>query len=359
MTSTSTSTSTSTAPSPSTPSTTELVAFANTLADEARKVILPFWRKPLDVESKVEHDRPVAESPVTIADRMAEEAMRHLIEKHHPTHGIYGEEHGSVRTTARYVWVLDPIDGTKSFITGKPLFGTLIALLEDGVPIIGIIDQCVLGERWIGVVGVGTTLNGVTVTTAGIGRGGGTDEGQQNGRVDDDDDDDGGNRKTLKESMMYATTPHMFQPGEEEEKFRRMCRAVKRPLYGADCYAYALVASGFGADLVVEADLGLYDYCALVPVVEGAGGVMTDWCGRRLCLENHEKSRGRVVACGSGDLHEEALKILGEEWHGNDDVVIGEKREKEMEKKRCVLFSDRLVYLAVGVGIGMMLARSR
>jgi inositol-phosphate phosphatase/L-galactose 1-phosphate phosphatase/histidinol-phosphatase len=217
----------------SSPPTTELVTFANTLADTARRIILPHWRQPIAIESKLEHDRPIAESPVTIADRNTEQAMRQLIESTYPTHGIYGEEFGHVRMDAEYIWVLDPIDGTKSFITGKPLFGTLIACLRDGVPIIGVIDQCVLDERWVGVVGEGTTLNGKPVKTCGC--------------------------EELKESMMYATTPHMFGTGEEEEKFKAMCEVVKRPLYGADCYAYAIVASGFGADVVVEADLGLYD----------------------------------------------------------------------------------------------------
>lgn len=299
-----------------TPKTTELVSFANQLADEAREVILPFWRKPIEVESKMEHGRPIAESPVTIADRQAEEVMRKLIEERYPSHGIYGEEYGQVRTNAEFVWVLDPIDGTKSFITGKPLFGTLIACLHNGVPIIGIIDQCVLNERWVGVVGSRTTLNGKTVKTKGC--------------------------SELKESMMYATTPHMFGEGEEADKFNEMCSTVKRPLYGADCYAYAIVASGFGADIVVEADLGLYDYCALVPVVEGAGGVMTDWYGRRLTLDNHENSRGRVVACANAQLHREAINILGKNW-----------------RRGYAVSSDSLMYLTAGVCLGLVLARSR
>ncbi|KAL7541767.1 hypothetical protein ACHAXR_012155 [Thalassiosira sp. AJA248-18] len=298
----------------------ELSSFANELADEARKVILPYWRQPIEVISKMEHDRPIAESPVTIADQKAEEQMRKLIEERYPTHGIYGEEFGQVRTDAEYVWVLDPIDGTKSFITGKPLFGTLIACLKNGTPIIGIIDQCVLNERWVGVVGHGTTLNGKSITTSA-----GCSE--------------------LKESMMYATTPHMFHPGEEMDKFDKMCNVVKRPLYGADCYAYAIIASGFGADIVVEADLGLYDYCALVPVVEGAGGVMTDWCGRRLTLDNHEVSKGRVVACANEGLHKEAMAILGESWKSPSFVSS--------------IIKDGIWYLAAGIGIGIALAKPK
>lgn len=216
--------------------------------------------------------------------------------------------------------MLDPIDGTKSFITGKPLFGTLIACLKNGEPIIGIIDQCVLDERWVGVAGRGTTLNGKAVSTSGC--------------------------SALKDSMMYSTTPHMFHEGEEAHKFRRMCDAVKRPLYGADCYAYAIVASGFGADIVVEADLGLYDYCALVPVVEGAGGVMSDWNGRKLTLHNHDESRGRVVACANVGLHEEAIAILGKSWSRWGHIISS-------------MIKDGIWFLAVGVGVGIAFSKSK
>mmetsp|Transcript_117713 Transcript_117713/g.327817 ORF Transcript_117713/g.327817 Transcript_117713/m.327817 type:complete len:661 (-) Transcript_117713:112-2094(-) len=262
------------------------VSFAGKLADTARKEILPYWRKAIPVESKIENDRPVAESPVTIADRNAETAMRKLIEAHYPDHGIFGEEFGVTRGDAEFCWVIDPIDGTKSFITGKPLFGTLVALCHRGRPIIGVIDQCVLNERWVGVVGSGTTLNGKPVHASGVAK--------------------------LSDAMLYATTPHMFAAGFESERFAAVRDAVKRPLYGCDCYAYALVASGFGADLVVEADLGVYDYAALVPVLLGAGGKMSDWNGRELALQNHEASRGRVIAAANAALHEAALRLLAE-----------------------------------------------
>jgi len=259
-------------------------SFAEELADAARAQILPYWRKPIEVESKVEENRPVAESPVTIADRNAEAAMRALIEQRYPAHGIYGEELGSVRVDAEFCWVLDPIDGTKSFITGKPLFGTLIGLCHHGTPVLGVIDQCVLKERWIGIVGGGTTLNGEPVSACGV--------------------------ASLGEAMLYATTPHMFAEGFEANAFGAVRDAVKRPLYGCDCYAYGLVASGFGADLVIEADLGLYDYTALVPVLLGAGGVMTDWRGEPLSIPNHEASKGRVVAAANATLHAAALRLI-------------------------------------------------
>lgn len=315
---------------PSTPDAkklTELASFGNSLADAAREVILPYWRKPIEIVSKIEHDRPISESPVTIADRESEQTMRTLIEERYPDHGIYGEEFGSVRTDAEYVWVLDPIDGTKSFITGKPLFGTLIGVLYRGVPVIGIIDQCVLKERWVGITGSGTTLNGKPVSTSST-------------------------CKELKESMMYATTPHMFASGYEENAFAKMCNTVKRPLYGADCYAYALVASGFGADVVVEADLGLYDYCALVPVVEGAGGVMTDWNGDRLTLQHHEASRGRVVACANPGLHGEAVAVL----RGCKAMDGGGGCRNLLPK---IVGKEVMGGLILGVAIGMSLSRGK
>ena len=210
--------------------------------------------------------------------------MRTLIEARYPSHGIYGEELGSVRVDAEFVWVLDPIDGTKSFITGKPLFGTLIGLCHHGVPTIGVIDQCVLKERWVGVRGVRTRLNGEEVRAAG--------------------------KPALAEAMLYATTPHMFAEGFENDHFTALRGHVKRALYGCDCYAYALVASGFGADLVVEADLGLYDYAALVPVLLGAGGSMTDWNGEPLTIPRHTASKGRVCAAANAQLHAEAIEVL-------------------------------------------------
>eukprot|EP00548_Thalassiothrix_antarctica_P013885 CAMPEP_0194173510 /NCGR_PEP_ID=MMETSP0154-20130528/7827_1 /TAXON_ID=1049557 /ORGANISM="Thalassiothrix antarctica, Strain L6-D1" /LENGTH=263 /DNA_ID=CAMNT_0038886595 /DNA_START=65 /DNA_END=852 /DNA_ORIENTATION=- len=250
---------------------------------------MPYWRQPMDIVSKIEPDRPIGESPVTIADQNCEKALRSLIESTYPSHGIYGEEFGSVRVDSDFVWVLDPIDGTKLFITGKPVFGTLIALLYKGVPFIGIIDQCVLKERWVGVTGRGTTFNGKSISLS-----------------------DGKLNTTLNESMVYASSPHMFGKGYEERSWNAVCNAVKRPMYGADCYAYGLLASGYNVDLVVEADMGLYDYCALVPVVENAGGIMTDWNGNRLTLQNHLQgiSKGRVVACTNPQLHREAITLL-------------------------------------------------
>ncbi len=179
---------------------------------------------------------------------------------------------------------MDPIDGTRSFITGKPLFGTLISLLHNGIPVIGVIDQFVLNERWLGIAGKQSTLNGEPIRTDGA--------------------------KTLSDAEMYSTTPDMFQKGDALTKFDAIRGVVRTAHYGADCYAYALVASGFGADVVVEADLGLYDYCSLVPILEGAGGVISDWTGASLTLANHDNSKGRVLASANPMLHRQALDIL-------------------------------------------------
>eukprot|EP00956_Cyclotella_meneghiniana_P005641 scaffold7255_cov68-Cyclotella_meneghiniana.AAC.1 len=183
----------------------ELTDFANTLADAARTEILPYWRVPRNhLAQEIKHESNRSEfqsaSPVTLADRAAERAMRELIERTYPQHGVYGEEFGVLRCDADYVWVLDPIDGTRSFITGKPLFGTLISCLYKGTPVIGIIDQCVLDERWVGVLGHKSTLNGSPIHTDGA--------------------------STLKDAEMYTTSPDMFKDGEIT-KFNNMKDAGK------------------------------------------------------------------------------------------------------------------------------------
>ncbi len=248
------------------------VELAEKLVDASGDVIRPIFRGPIAV------DRKADKSPVTVADREAERVMREMIETAYPGHGIIGEEFGTIRGEADYVWVLDPIDGTKSFITGKPLFGTLVALAYQGRPVLGIIDQPVLHERWIGAKGRPTTFNGTDARVRPC--------------------------EAIGDAMLYATEPAMFK-GDDEEAFGRLSRQVCYPLYGADCYAYGLLASGY-TDLVVEASLGTYDYCALVPVVEGAGGVMTDWSGQALTIS----SDGRVIAAGDARIQAAALALL-------------------------------------------------
>ena len=242
------------------------------LADAARPEIMSRFRTGIHADAKADA------SPVTEADRACERAMRALINETFPDHGILGEEYGSENVDAEYVWVLDPIDGTNSFVTGKPLFGTLIALCHNKVPIVGIIDAPAEDERWLGIQGQPTTMNGQPVTTR---RG-----------------------TKLSESWLYATTPDMFE-GDHETAFKRLSKAAWRTVYGGDCYAYGLMASGH-VDLVCEASLGTYDFCALAPVINGAGGIITDWSGQALTMD----SVGRVLAAGDQALHALALKAL-------------------------------------------------
>jgi inositol-phosphate phosphatase / L-galactose 1-phosphate phosphatase / histidinol-phosphatase len=241
------------------------LALAEALADAAGPIIRGYFRGKIAVD-----DKPDA-TPVTIADREAEAAMRALIEERCPDHGIIGEEHGRTRADADYVWVLDPIDGTKSFISGIPLFGTLIALVHRGRPVIGVIDQPVLRERWIGSAGRPTTFNAAPARTRPC--------------------------ATLAQATLFSTAPHAMFAGADAAAFGRLSGSVKLLRTGGDCYAYAQLASGF-IDLVVEAGLKPYDYCALAPVIEGAGGIITDWQGGALDLA----SDGRVIAAGDPAL---------------------------------------------------------
>ncbi|KAL0334701.1 UNVERIFIED_CONTAM: Bifunctional phosphatase IMPL2, chloroplastic [Sesamum radiatum] len=263
----------------------DFVDVGNRLADAAGDVIRKYFRKSFDILDKEDL------SPVTIADRAAEESMVKIIQEYFPSHAIYGEENGwkCKEDFADFVWVLDPIDGTKSFITGKPLFGTLIALLHKGKPILGIIDQPVLRERWIGINGRRTTLNGQEISA----------------------------RKCshLSKAYLYTTSPHLFS-GDAEVAFARLRNKVKVPLYGCDCYAYALLASGY-VDLVVESGLKPYDFLSLIPVIEGAGGIITDWKGHQLSWEASSKAQAanfNVVAAGDKGVHQEALDTL--QWAG-------------------------------------------
>ena len=248
------------------------LAFAETLADAAGAIIRGYFRKKIGVQQK--RDR----TPVTIADRAAEKAMRRLIEIAFPFDGIVGEEFGARNADADYVWVLDPIDGTKSFISGVPLFGTLIALAQQGRPILGIIDQPISRERWIGAAGRPTTFNGSPVRCRAC--------------------------RGLAGATVFSTSPDMFK-GADAAAHGRVAAAAKLVRFGADCYAYGLIALGL-IDLVIEASLKPYDFSAMVPIVEGAGGIATDWQGAPLSLA----SDGRVLVAGDPHAHREALALL-------------------------------------------------
>lgn len=250
----------------------ELVALAHSLADAARPIAQRYFRTPVKIDDKSDA------SPVTIADREAETAMRELLTRHVPAHGVFGEEHGAVRTDAEYVWVLDPIDGTKAFITGLPIFGTLIALLHRGRPVMGIIDQPIQKERWLGVAGERSTFNGTPISVRAC--------------------------ADLANAYMYSTAPGMFKDAESR-RHEILAEKVKLFRWGGDCYAYGLLALGH-VDLVVESSLKLYDYAALVPVITGAGGLITDWHGKELDMT----SDGSVLAAGDPAMHRAARDLL-------------------------------------------------
>ncbi len=232
------------------------------------------FRTDLDILDKAD------ESPVTRADRDGEAAIRAAIEARFPDHGIVGEEYGRANDDAAFVWVLDPIDGTRSFIAGIPLFGTLIALCRDRVPVVGVIDHPALDERWVGVAGGGTTFNGRPAQTRAC--------------------------ADLGAATVFCTSPEMFA-GADVGRFQACATRAKQTRYGTDCYGYAMVASGHG-DATIEAGMEVYDFAALRPVVEGAGGTISDWDGAALTLDS---GTGRVVATGDGRVHAQALALLG------------------------------------------------
>ncbi|MCZ0813494.1 MAG: histidinol-phosphatase [Pseudomonadota bacterium] len=254
------------------PDTEKLARFADDLADVTDAMAKTYFRKPLGVERKADL------SPVTQADLEIEATMRERIAERFPSHGVLGEEHENTRLDAAHVWVLDPIDGTKSFVSGMPTFGTLIACLFDGVPELGVISIPATGERWVGLRGEQSALNGKPCRTSG--------------------------RTRLADATLYTTTPDTFDaPGSA--RFEALSERVGMRRFGGDCYAYGLLASGH-VDLVLEMNLQPYDYMALVSVVEGAGGVITDWNGKALGLQ----SDGRVIAAASAALHAEALDAI-------------------------------------------------
>jgi histidinol phosphatase-like enzyme (inositol monophosphatase family) len=254
--------------------TDRLIAAAEAAADVAGAVVRPLFRA--GVATDLKSDR----SPVTIADRSAEQAMRAVLSERFPDHGIHGEEFGLDRPEARRRWVLDPIDGTRAFITGRPTFGILIALLDGDTPILGVIDQPVTGERWIGAAGRPTTFRGA-----------------YGGRP--------GCRPcpSLGDAELSCTSPEMLGP--DQPRWRRLAGAVKRNYWGGDCYAHGLLALG-QIDVIAETTMKLWDWAALVPVIEGAGGKVTDWSGRTLRADGD----GRVLSVGDPALLPRVVALL-------------------------------------------------
>ncbi len=262
------------------------VAAACAAADVAGAVIRPWFRAGVGAALKGDA------SPVTVADRAAEQAMRAVLAGRYPEHGVLGEEFGLERGEARYRWVLDPIDGTRAFITGRPSFGVLVALLEDGVPVLGVIDQPVSGERWVGVRGRRTVFSG----GAGV----------VGCRV----------LGSLGEAELSCTAPEIFSE-RDSGRFGRLAEVVRRVSWGGDCYAYGLVALG-AIDVVAEAGLKVWDWAALVPVIEGAGGSVTDWAGGAL----REGGDGTVLAVGSPGLVGDVMGLLSGERGGRLGFLV-------------------------------------
>lgn len=248
------------------------VTLAERLADAAGAAIRPYYRADHGLEMKGD------DSPVTLADKAAEAAMRSLIVAEAPMDAIVGEEEGAREGSSGRTWVLDPIDGTRAFIAGRPIFGTLIALLDNGWPVLGIIDQPITRERWVGVAGRQTMLNGKPATTRAC--------------------------RDLDQALLATTSPAYFDDGQLHA-FEHLDAKVRSTVLGGDCYNYGCLASGH-LDIVVEAQLKLHDFAALVPIVEGAGGRMCDWQGDPL----HEGSVGEVIAAGDAARIDDILEAM-------------------------------------------------
>ena len=250
------------------------IALAMRLADAAAEAIRPHFRSGLTSERKGDA------TPVTLADRAAEEAMRRLLKAEAPRDTVIGEEMATTAGSSGRSWVLDPIDGTTSFLVGRPIFGTLIALVVEGWPVLGLIDQPILRERWLGETGRPTTLNGTPAHTRTC--------------------------PSLADATLATTGPHYFDDHQGSHFMALAARTDhKRMVMGGDCYNYALLASGH-IDIVCEANLKLHDWAALVPVIEGAGGMMCDWNGDPL----HAGSDGHVLALGDPARMEDVVEAL-------------------------------------------------
>ena len=255
----------------------ELVALAHRLAETSGQVIRPLFRQRIDVAHKAgKHDF----DPVTEADRGAERAIRELLSRERPDDGVLGEEFGERKGTSHYRWVLDPVDGTRAFITGRHEWGSLIALEQDGVPVLGILDQPVLGERFIGVNGASHLIQAGQASVLEV-------------RA----------CASLKDAVLCATDPGAYFSRERLSAFARVERVVKMTRYGGDCYLFAALALGF-VDVVIEAGFHEWDIAALIPLVEGAGGIITDWQGGS-ALDGRT-----ILAAGDARAHEEAMRLL-------------------------------------------------
>ena len=253
----------------------DFAAFIERLATVSGDTILPFFRTSLGIDNKTSFGF----DPVTEADRAAEAAMRRLIATSFPQHGIVGEEFGTERADAEYVWVLDPIDGTKSFIAGLPMWGTLIALMHNGEPAFGMMHQPYMRERFFGDRGAATFRGPAGERRLAVRR-----------------------CASLGEAILFTTTPLLMNE-RDRGLFARVEGEVRLSRYGGDCYAYCMLAAGH-IDLVIETELKSYDIAPLVPIITGAGGVVTTWEG------GPAHHGGRIIAAGDPRIHEAAMKLL-------------------------------------------------
>jgi myo-inositol-1(or 4)-monophosphatase len=254
----------------------DFTQFVNELATLSGQAILPFFRSAIPAEDK---SRGGVFDPVTEADRAGEAAIRQLIKRSFPDHGIVGEEFGREREDAEYVWVLDPIDGTRAFIAGLPTWGTLIGLTRNGVPCFGMMHQPFTGERFFGGGGSATF------------RGPGGERKLQTRRC-----------ASLMEATLATTSPKLFS-GDSLRAYDRVESVARLTRYGCDCYAYSMVAAGH-IDLVIESGLKPYDIVALIPIIEGAGGIVTSWDG------GSAAEGGSIVAAGDRRVHAAAVELL-------------------------------------------------
>ena len=248
--------------------------FFDRMAEAAREIALTYFRTDLPIDEKDDH------SPVTQADREIETALRNMIREEFPEHGIVGEEHGAENEAAEFVWYIDPIDGTKSFAIGRPLFGTIIGLVHAGRPVVGLIDQAFTKERWFGVTGAFATHNGRRVKVAAS--------------------------RSLADARLYVGAPSTFRDESCFTGYERLCQTAKWTQYSGDCYAYGLLACGW-IDLIVERDLKPHDVVGVVPIVSGAGGFVSDWRGRDV----DAGTDGTIVAASSQELAERAVEAMG------------------------------------------------
>ena len=260
------------------PAFSTVLAFAHDLADAAGGSILPHFRRQLSVSNKASDG---GFDPVTAADRAAERAIAKLINGRFPDHGIIGEELGQTRPDARFRWIIDPIDGTRSFVSGSPLWGTLIGLMDNAMPVLGMFDQPYTRERvWCDKRSA--FLRDASGKTRRI-----------KTRA----------CRAVADAVLMTTDADLFRPGVEARGFRRVKDKVRMVRYGGDCYAYFLLAAGF-VDVIVEAGLKAHDVAALVPIVERSGGVFTTWDGGPA----HEG--GRIIAAGDARVHKAVRKLL-------------------------------------------------